>query len=156
MKQIKELNGLPLPLEVAEAKRGWGSFLTFDLALPLKLGSTETKPGYTLWIYLSDWEIYENDRLVLDCDETDDQVYRKALHQFLGSKLLYIRIDLDELTAKFFFEHDKILSLEPDLESYEEGDDIFMVFDHTSGMVTSMSPKRGVYSELSSKKPKCR
>jgi len=151
-KVIEDIS-FPLGLEVVQAKRGWGSFLTFDFIIHKENFSEKTNRTFMLWVYLCDWEIYLGDNLVLDCDETDDRSYEEVLFHFQHIKLLDININLDDFSVQFIFENDRLLSLETDLDCYEKSDDLFMLFDHTLGTVISISPERGIYSELSSEIP---
>lgn len=68
---ITELFEKIIFLEVREVKLGYGSFVTIgfgkDLSFTIKVrGKIESyvRPEWRLWIYMSFWELKENDKLL--------------------------------------------------------------------------------------------
>ncbi|GHF31332.1 hypothetical protein GCM10017044_28570 [Kordiimonas sediminis] len=156
MSSIKAICNVPFPLglEVIEAKRGVGSFLLIDFVVSRsERGATALRAAFLLWVYLSDWEIYQDDKRVLDCDETDDRLYEDVLNGLVGSKLIDIDVDVADQSSQFMFDNNISIRLESDLDAYENDDDLFMFFDRSKDMVHSYSPQKGVYSELSRSLP---
>ena len=145
----KIISGFPFPLniEVIKASRGIGSFLSFDFTPADSEAAAPAERAYHLWIYLSDWEICEAEKRILDCDETNDEHYEEVLAKFGGSHLRDIQINLKEETVQFFFGPNLIVKLESDLEEYDRKDDLFIFFDYLRQKTLSMSPDRGISIE---------
>ena len=147
--QNKNEIALPIGAEVLSAKKGQGSFLTFDLRDVDNFPCSKEKPDFMLWVYLVDWEIYEEGTRLLDCDVIDEKSYYEVLQKFNGIKLVRVDIDVDESSIQFVFEGNMLIILEADLESYTSEDELFMLFDYGQDTVVSFSPDRGIYCESS-------
>jgi len=149
MNKIKEICGfiVPVGFYVYSAKRGHGSFLILELCDPCEKTVSGVEAEYLLWVYLSDWEIYQSQARTLDCDVTDDHLYSKVLSDFIGAKLVDVIVDSEGDAIKFVFDNGGYISLESDLDEYEDSDDLFMLFNRFSGKVLSYSPVKGFYVE---------
>jgi len=136
MKTVLNTSKLTGTARVNTAQRGIGSFLTFDLFYP---SSELSHENYHLWIYLANWEISQNEQVVLDSSIEDSREYKKFLKLFLGKKLTKFSIK-DEKVLFEFGEYLEI-TLSPDVNFYDEDDELFMFFDRRKKTVASYSPK---------------
>lgn len=127
---------------IVTAKRGIGSFLTFDFKLDVKRSGQE---DYHLWIYLTDWLITQNSKRLLDSEEESDALYEKVLRNFLGRKLL--NFDVKDHSIKFEFEYGLAITLSPDCDFYEDTDELFLLFSRRENLVTCYTLENGLVAD---------
>jgi hypothetical protein len=139
-----------LPISIRTAKRGVGSFLTFDMGEEVMDLAVDGEKGIRkgekihLWIYLCDWEIFQRDELLLNSIEEDDQIYNRVGKSLIQQKLVRIEKILNVDSFRFVFTNDYQLLLRSNTNVYAEEDELFMVFiDGYSSIV--YSPLKGFY-----------
>jgi len=126
----KDLIKKALNLSVWQAKKGTGSFLTFDMgervAIKRKDGTTFDRGSFHLWIYLCDWEISVNGNVLARSDAIDADI-GKAVKSFDGQKISSIdQVNINTIEIKAsdglsitLFGNDKV---------YEQDDDFFILY----------------------------
>lgn len=123
---------------IVSANRGIGSFLTFDFKLSCK--------DYALWVYLTEWKVFEDSQVLLDSDIEVSERYAEVLDNFLGKEILDFEI-VNKQKVRFVFEDKLTLELKADTKFYDIDDDLFMFFDRAKSCVTSYSVSNGLVTE---------
>jgi hypothetical protein len=72
-------------VRIHTARKGWGSFLTFD-------GWTHpgSEASVHLWVYLCDWELGLGSECMLDSSETDASKFEATLIGLTGATLMSV------------------------------------------------------------------
>ena len=125
-----------LPMQVVAAKRGVGSFITLDLA------GKAPESTVHIWVYLSDWVIYQHSNEILTSEVVGPQ--GAALPCFQGRALLGIELDGDARAIDLFFDQDLMLLLSPNLVHFAPTDNLVMFF-RPNRRVLAFSHERGFY-----------
>jgi len=136
---IPDSTSLVFDAIIVTARRGVGSFLTFDFKLNAE---SQGREDYHLWIYLTDWLITQNANQLLDSMEENDAPYEKVLHKFLGKKL--IKFSMKDHIIKFEFENKLEINLSPDCDFYEPSDELFLFFNRKEKLVTTYTLENGL------------
>lgn len=146
VKLSRNLSNREFPI-IWQAKKGHGSFLTFDMGKKLEK-RYELKPGsyfkgsHHLWIYMCDWKLIDHDTVVLDSEHImESELTESILSKFVGSKIS--SIDLNKTTVSIHFSNGMAL----ELSAYPTGDEeIFMYFEEGHPPL-SYSPSKGLSEE---------
>jgi hypothetical protein len=125
-----------LPLRVAQAKRGIGSFITLDMQ------SVVPKRISHIWVYLCDWKLIRSGTEVLNSTDLGEE--GAPLVWFDGRSLLDLHVDHQARTLEFCFDEDLRLHLAPNLTAYEPSDNLVMFF-HMNNRVLAFSYANGFY-----------
>ena len=136
-----------LPLTVAQARRGFGGFITLDF------GEQQAKDAITgeaqfdwhLWIYMCDWDLHKGDTRILWRRESDNALAGALLSQLVGETLTNISYDRQDDCFTLEFSGDFVLNIDPDFFDFDAADDLFMLFKHGQSDCLSYSPKRRFY-----------
>ncbi len=125
-KIIRESVNLP----IWQAKKGNGSFLTFDMGdkvIRSKRNGTNYETGSIhLWIYLCDWKLAANGEVISRSNSTEGEIV--AALKYLNGKHLLSIIGLDENTVELKFSGEIVLTLEGNEAVYEKEDDFFIFY----------------------------
>lgn len=142
--------GLALPTKVTGAKRGVGSFLTFYLEDQPVSGkekdSFSDSNAFRIWIYLCNWKICRNRKVLLDSDELEDNKYEKCLGRLTGENLLSMKSGSNNDSFEFCFSGGTILKLSDASRVYGEGKEMFYVFENDN-WIGSFSKAKGFYAD---------
>lgn len=134
-----------LPATVWNAKKGHGSFITFDLGRLVE--KKEGKgPELHLWVYMCDWRILCDEKLLLSSSVIDDK-NKQLLSCFSAKKLLSIDIYNDKNEVVLNFDSKLKVSLDNNNNAYSDEDDFFMLFVEGRG-VFSYSKSENFYHSL--------
>jgi hypothetical protein len=119
-----------LNVPIWEAKKGDGSFLLFDMGqrVPKKHrnGTLFYSGAIHLWIYLCDWEVIHNGKLLAQSGENEDEI-TAALELMKGKQILAIQ-KADANTVEIKFTGKIGLTLLGNDELYEDFDDFFILY----------------------------
>ena len=90
-----------LPVTVAQARRGFGGFITLDFG---EKQSRDTITGeaqfdWHLWVYMCDWDLYKGDVRLLWRRESDNALAGAVLSQLVGETLAAISYDKQKKNA---------------------------------------------------------
>jgi len=139
-----------LPLAIWSVNKGFGSFVTFDAGekiIKKKKGKEIKYVGQLhIWIYLCDWELYHNNKILLSSEIEDKKIYDKILHQLIGLPILKIEEYLTQKNVKLTFGENFCIYLKNNLDVYEKEDDLLMIFIENQA-VLSYSLQNGFYIE---------
>jgi hypothetical protein len=132
---LRELQS-SLPLRVASARRGVGSFLTFDLT-----DATGTA-ACRIWAYLCEWVIFEQGVPLLTAS---DPAREADTLPFLTERML-LAIDMDPRVPAIIFSFDEVfrLRLTSNTAVYGPFDDLVMFF-RPERRVLLFAPQLGFY-----------
>ncbi|MFW7382197.1 MAG: hypothetical protein ACOH5I_25575 [Oligoflexus sp.] len=132
---------------VWQAKKGHGSFLTFDMGEKIER-TYETKAGSYLvgsehlWIYMCQWKLLKGDRLLLDSQTIDGaKDCEKILASLVGSRIT--SIGLSEETVEIFFSNGIKLEL---FASCDQEDEMFILYEEGQPTI-SYYPTNGLVAE---------
>ncbi|MBL4790022.1 MAG: hypothetical protein JKY60_13610 [Kordiimonadaceae bacterium] len=136
-----------LPIKVSAAKQGIDGFVTLDF------GASQAQDPVTgdaqfdwhLWVYMCDWELYQDSKRLLWRRESDPVRAAETLSQLAGKLLLAVDHDESDDCFIWRFEGGFRLHIDPDFYGYEPDSDLFMLFKHGEGDCISYNPRRHFY-----------
>ena len=136
-----------LPLVVAQARRGFGGFITLDFGVEQARDAITGEPQFDwhLWVYLCDWDLYKGASRVLWRRESDNALAGAVLSQLVGETLTSVTFDQQDDCFTFEFSGGFRLNLDPDFFDFDAADDLFMLFQHDQRDCLLYSPKRRFY-----------
>lgn len=146
--QVKDVINQAINIPIWQAKKGIGSFLTFDMGdrtvVTKKNGTTYDKGSIHLWIYLCDWEIRSEGHILAKSDSPDNDI-TNAVKCFTGERLLAIeKVTSNRIEIKA--SKNLVITLAGNNEKYKDEDDFFILY--VPGFSVSYSKKLGFYVEL--------
>jgi len=137
-----------LPLTVAQARRGIGGYVMFDLGQEQGRDKITCEPQFDwhLWIYMCDWDLYKNENRILWRQESDNALAGAILGQLKGEILTLFEVDETDDCFVLHFTGGFRLHIDPGFHGYDAADDMFMLFRYGKNDCLSFSPKRRFYS----------
>jgi hypothetical protein len=91
-KEIEGMIAKVVNIPIWQAKKGVGSFITFDMGEKVtqtkRNGSKSVTGKIHLWIYLCDWTILSNGKIIIQSDSSEDDIV-KAIDMFIGRNIVY-------------------------------------------------------------------
>jgi hypothetical protein len=108
------------------ARRGHGSFLTFDLGERYSDDVGE-RGEWHLWVYFGDWTLSDGAHVIAtNCD--DQQRIEEAVARFSGTRLVDVVVDPRSLDTLFEFEHELRLAVGPNSDDEVPDADWWLLF----------------------------
>ncbi len=136
-----------LPIQVAQARRGFGGFITLDLgsARAADAVTNEAQFEWHLWVYMCDWDLHKNGVRILWRRESDNALAGAILKQLEGEMLESIKYDEADDCFELSFSGGYHLNIDPDFYGFSGEDDLFMLFEHGQPDCLSYSPEKRFY-----------
>ncbi len=134
-----------LPRRITRVDCGVGSLLMIDH------GAADSDGLLTInktWIYLCDWRIFVNDKILIDSDHdfSCELIVTKLDEILVGESLVDVSINCGVDLIKIDITNRKSIVLTSDTLSYEESDDMVSFYFSNSDVV-SYSPDKKLYCE---------
>jgi hypothetical protein len=147
-KEIEGMIAKVVNIPIWQAKKGVGSFITFDMGEKVtqtkRNGSKSVTGKIHLWIYLCDWTILSNGKIIIQSDSSEDDIV-KAIDMFIGRNIVSINIsESNKVDIKFSDEISLILI--GNAKAYGVDGDFFNLY--TPECSISYNMKTGLIAEL--------
>ena len=144
---VKQLMNRALNLPIWQAQKGTGSFITFEMGEKAMLANKDGTPylrgSVHLWIYLCDWEIRRQGKILAKSDGSDDEI-ASAVNNFEAQHFCSIeKIDVNTLEVKA--SNDLSIVLFGNDRAYEKNDDFFTLY--VPEACVSYNKTQGFYAE---------
>lgn len=138
-----------LPAQVWNAKKGEGSFITFDMGklVEIKRKNSKVPKGAQLhlWIYMCDWVLLKNGNVILTSDEISENNKSKLdIFSAINFNTLIVNENMKEVNL--YFDNDIQLLLKNN-ESYSVSDEYFMLFIEGEGVYVFSADKGLVFKK---------
>jgi len=137
MQLKKEIDTLLRPLiglRAWGAAVGYGSFVTLEFGQK-RLYHRHYHGEWHLWVYLCEWELRSNDRLLAH-SESKRKLMQLAIDNLNGAELKSFTFDSQRMSTDFAFDHDLRLRCKPYTDSSPD-DECWMLF-MPDGQVASL------------------
>jgi hypothetical protein len=108
------------------ARRGHGSFLTFDFGDRISDRAWE-RGAWHLWVYFGEWKLTDGTR-VTATNWDGQQLIEEAVARFSGTRLVDVVVDAHTLDSVFEFEHQLRLAIGPNTDEEVPDADWWLLF----------------------------
>ncbi len=138
-KDLNKMVAKESPLRIYNAKKGIGSFVTFDVN-HLSLIPFD-RYFMHIWIYLCDWKVFKNKEEILNSDEQSERIFFEVMRGLNGKQLLSVNKMESEMLQINISDNYKIILFN---KQYESEDDWVMIYLN-NGKVICYSEAQGLY-----------
>ncbi|MGN7437410.1 MAG: hypothetical protein ACTHOO_02110 [Alcanivorax sp.] len=123
---------------IFSAWRATGSIIGIDIGQKKNDGKS---PSY-LAIEMCDWYLSHQDKVVIDCIETDDNLYKKILGNLAGKRILSIEKTPEKHEIKICIENAYFFVLTSNIDTYGSDAELFFLLQDGKPPV-GYSPEKG-------------
>lgn len=138
-----------LPVTIWSFKRSIGSIVLIDGGEKISTGTIREKEyfigSFSFTLYLCNWILYQNGKIILTCDNTCNCKYNDAANCIIGKKILTFKEIVARRRLLIEFEDDFRMIVKEDCKNYSYNDD--MLYGFINGIAWRYSPHRRFYWE---------